>query len=142
MSLAPIFEIYQRRTIPFPEDLLQGKDALPLRCKLHLGLTAAAMLFPRDPEDFAGYVAQEMAFLISEMEMMEIEFEEKSSIEFIELPRYLYGSRTNFLEYSRWQGFSEKTLQSYDFISFVSCSRTHKLCKQASATVTVRLLQR
>ena len=65
------------------------------------------MLFPRDPEDFMGYVAQEMAFLISEMEVMEIELQEKSSIEFIELPRYLYGSRTNFLQYSRWKGFSE-----------------------------------
>ncbi len=108
MSLVPIFEIHQRRIIPFPEELLQGKGAFPLRCKLHLGLTAAAMLFPRDPEDFAGYMAQEMTFLISQMEMMEVEFQEKSSIEFIELPRYLYGSRTNFLEYSRWQGFSEK----------------------------------
>lgn len=108
MSLVPIFEIHQRRIIPFPEELLQGKGAFPLRCKLHLGLTAAAMLFPRDPEDFAGYMAQEMTFLISLMEMMEVEFQKKSSIEFIELPRYLYGSRTNFLEYSRWQGFSEK----------------------------------
>lgn len=101
MSLVPIFEIHQRRIIPFPEELLQGKDAFPLRCKLYLGLTAAVMLFPRDPEDFAGYIAQEMTFLISQMEMMEVEFQEKSSIEFIELPRYLYGSRTNFLEYSR-----------------------------------------
>ena len=108
MSLASIFEIHQRRIIPFPEELLQGKGAFPLRCKLYLGLTAAAMLFPRDPEDFAGYMAQEMTFLITQMEMMEVEFQKKSSIEFVDMPRHFYGSRTNFLQYSRWQGFSEK----------------------------------
>ena len=108
MSLAPIFEIHQRRIIPFPEELLQGKDAYSLRCKLYLGLTAAAMLFPRDPEDFAGYMAQEMTFLISQMEMMEVEFQKKSSLEFVDIPRHFYSSRTNFLQYSRWQGFSEK----------------------------------
>ena len=108
MSLAPIFEIHQRRIIPFPEELLQGKDAYSLRCKLYLGLTAAAMLFPRDPEDFAGYMAQEMTFLISQMEMMEVEFQKKSPLEFVDIPRHFYSSRTNFLQYSRWQGFTEK----------------------------------
>ena len=80
MSLVPIFEIHQRRIIPFPEELLQGKGAFPLRCKLYLGLTAAAMLFPRDSEDFAGYMAQEMTFLISQMEMMEVEFQKKAPL--------------------------------------------------------------
>ena len=108
MSLAPIFEIHQRRIIPFPEELLQGKDAYSLRCKLYLGLTAAAMLFPRDPEDFAGYMAQEMTFLISQMEMMEVEFQKKSSLEFVDIPRHFYSSRTNFFFFFRWQGFSEK----------------------------------
>ena len=67
MSLPPGFEAFEKRVIPFPEDLLQGRNALPLSCKLYLGLTAAAMLFPRDREGFAGYVAQETVSFISEV---------------------------------------------------------------------------
>ena len=91
MSLPPVFEAFEKRVIPFPEDLLQGRNALPLRCKLYLGLTAAAMLFPRDREGFAGYVAQEMTFLILQMEMMEVEFQKKSPLEFVDMPPLLSG---------------------------------------------------
>lgn len=81
MSLPPVFEAFEKRVIPFPEDLLQGRNALPLRCKLYLGLTAAAMLFPRDREGFAGYVAQETVSFISEVEALEVESRAETGIE-------------------------------------------------------------
>ena len=81
MSLPPVFEAFEKRVIPFPEDLLQGRNALPLSCKLYLGLTAAAMLFPRDREGFAGYVAQETVSFISEVEALEVESRAETGIE-------------------------------------------------------------
>lgn len=122
MSLPPVFEAFEKRVIPFPEDLLQGRNALPLRCKLYLGLTAAAMLFPRDREGFAGYVAQETVSFISEVEALEVEsraetgIEVEAEMEFLEgahhkiyeSPRYLFGSRNIYSRHIRWAGFTAK----------------------------------
>lgn len=55
-----IEEIFNKRIIPFPKQAWQNERGNPDAEKFLLGLTGAAMLFPRDYERFAGYVAREL----------------------------------------------------------------------------------
>lgn len=53
-------QIFNNRVILFPKELWQNKCANASAEKFWLGITAAAMLFPRDFESFAGYIAREL----------------------------------------------------------------------------------
>ncbi len=53
-------QIFAERVIPFPKELWQNKRGCPDAERLLLGITAAAMLFPREYECFAGYLAKEL----------------------------------------------------------------------------------
>ncbi len=55
-----IEQIFTKRVIKFPEELWQNKCSNPNVERLLLGITAAAMLFPRDYESFSGYIAKEL----------------------------------------------------------------------------------
>ncbi|MCR5562567.1 MAG: hypothetical protein K6F46_04230 [Desulfovibrio sp.] len=55
-----IEEIFNKRIIPFPKQAWQNERGNPDAEKFLLCLTGAAMLFPRDYERFAGYVAREL----------------------------------------------------------------------------------
>lgn len=55
-----IEQIFTERVIPFPKELWQNKRSNPNVERLLLGITAAAMLFPRDYESFSGYIAKEL----------------------------------------------------------------------------------
>lgn len=55
-----IEEIFTSRVIPFPAKLWRNEHGNPDVERFLLGITAAAMLFPREYENFAGYVASEL----------------------------------------------------------------------------------
>ena len=53
-------EIFNERIIPFPEQLWRNERSHPDIERFLLGFTAAAMVFSRDFEDFAAYLAREL----------------------------------------------------------------------------------
>lgn len=52
--------IYNERIIPFPEELWRNQRSHPDAERFLLGITAAAMLYPRDYKGFAAYLAREL----------------------------------------------------------------------------------
>lgn len=53
-------EIFKECIIPFPEQLWRNQRSFPDAEAFLLDITAAAMVFPRDFEDFAAYLAREL----------------------------------------------------------------------------------
>lgn len=108
MTLSPIYEMHEKRVILFPQEVYEGRNALPIREDFYLGLTAAAMLFPDDAEAFAGYASREISRLLSVAESQpEIKLAHAAP-HMVELVTELYGSWANFSSHLHGRGFTEK----------------------------------
>lgn len=107
MVYAPIYEMHWRKIIPFPVDTYQAKQVLPQREEFYLSFVAAAMLFPKDAESFAGYVACEWSRIFAQCESMpEVNFAQHG-FSVMEIITELFGSWATFSEHLRWPGFTE-----------------------------------
>lgn len=108
MAYTQIYEMHREKIIHFPVDVYQGKKVLPLREEFYLSFVAAAMLFPRDAESFAGYVACECNRIFAQCESMpEVNFAQHG-FSVMEMVTELFGSWANFSEHLRWSGFTEQ----------------------------------
>lgn len=108
MALSPIYEMHQKKIIPFPQEIYEGRNTLPLHIDAFLGLTASAMLFPEDAKNFAGYAACEISRLFAIAESQSEVGTAHTAPHMMALVTELFGSWANFSEHLRWRGFTEK----------------------------------
>ena len=107
MAYAPIYEMHREKIIPFPMNAWQARKALPLREEFYLSFVAGAMLFPKDADNFAGYVACECSRIFAQCESMpEINFAQHG-FSMIQMVTELFGSWENFSDHLRWPGFTQ-----------------------------------
>lgn len=107
MAYTPIYEMHRGKIIPFPMDVYQGKKVLPLGEEFYLSFVAGAMLFPKDADNFAGYLACECSRIFAQCESMpEVNFAQHG-FSVMEIVTELFGSWANFSEHLRWPGFTE-----------------------------------